>query len=254
MRRPSLPGDDCSIYLFSRLARTKKKFWLSARGGPSFLSTEAAFPPRSHARGDPRRVGGGRSLEQALPLQPWAWPWESVGRGLAASSARRSTFASPLKQPFRLVLTLAATHGASSLALAVFPFSREREIFSNTKQFVCQCRAREIPWSTWSAVGNRTPRTGELRSAPTSTRNSFKTYRSRPQHQTQVHTLRRLILALRAAWGTAVRMEPKAHLGQSYNKQPDVYADSIGKDGTHYCGDVKVVCPLSSSGTIKLLA
>ena len=62
------------------------------------------------------------------------------------------------------------------------------------------------------------------------------------------YTLRRLILALRAAWGTAVRMEPKAHLGQSYNKQPDVDADNIGKDGTHYCGDVKVVCPLSSSG------
>ena len=38
------------------------------------------------------------------------------------------------------------------------------------------------------------------------------------------YTLRRLILALRAAWGTAVRMEPKAHLGQSYNKQPDVDA------------------------------
>ena len=37
-------------------------------------------------------------------------------------------------------------------------------------------------------------------------------------------------------------MEPKAHLGQSYNKQPDVDADNIGKDGTHYCGDVKVVC------------
>ena len=62
------------------------------------------------------------------------------------------------------------------------------------------------------------------------------------------YTLRRLILALRAAWGTAVRMEPKAHLGQSYNKQPDVDADNIGKHGTHYCGDVKVVCPLSSSG------
>ena len=62
------------------------------------------------------------------------------------------------------------------------------------------------------------------------------------------YTLRRLILALRAAWGTAVRMEPKAHLGQSYNKQPDVDADNIGKDGTHYCGDVKVVCSLSSSG------
>ena len=30
--------------------------------------------------------------------------------------------------------------------------------------------------------------------------------------------LQRLILALRAAWGTAVRMEPKGHLGQSYNK------------------------------------
>ena len=60
--------------------------------------------------------------------------------------------------------------------------------------------------------------------------------------------LQRLILALRAAWGTAVRMEPKAHLGQSYNKQPDVDADNIGKDGTHYCGDVKVVCSLSSSG------
>ena len=42
------------------------------------------------------------------------------------------------------------------------------------------------------------------------------------------YTLRRLILALRAAWGTAVRMEPKAHLGQSYNKQPDVDADNIG--------------------------
>ena len=62
------------------------------------------------------------------------------------------------------------------------------------------------------------------------------------------YTLRRLILALRAAWGTAVRMEPKAHLGQSYNKQPDVDADNIGSHGTHYCGDVKVVCPLSSSG------
>ena len=47
------------------------------------------------------------------------------------------------------------------------------------------------------------------------------------------YTLRRLILALRAAWGTAVRMEPKAHLGQSYNKQPDVDADNIGKD-PHY--------------------
>ena len=45
-----------------------------------------------------------------------------------------------------------------------------------------------------------------------------------------------------------MRMEPKAHLGQSYNKQPDVDADNIGKHGTHYCGDVKVVCPLSSSG------
>ncbi|EOD21129.1 hypothetical protein EMIHUDRAFT_241596 [Emiliania huxleyi CCMP1516] len=43
-------------------------------------------------------------------------------------------------------------------------------------------------------------------------------------------------------------MEPKAHLGQSYNKQPDVDADNIGKDGRHCCGDVKVVCPLSSSG------
>jgi len=68
-----------------------------------------------------------------------------------------------------------------------------------------------------------------------------------PQHQTQV-TLRRLILALRAAWGTAVRMEPTSHLGQSYNKQPDVDADSIGTRGRHYCGDVKVVCPLSCSG------
>ena len=31
------------------------------------------------------------------------------------------------------------------------------------------------------------------------------------------YTLRRLILALRAAWGTAVRIEPPNHLGQSYN-------------------------------------
>ena len=31
------------------------------------------------------------------------------------------------------------------------------------------------------------------------------------------YTLRRLILALRAAWGTAVRMEPTAHLGQRTN-------------------------------------
>ena len=29
------------------------------------------------------------------------------------------------------------------------------------------------------------------------------------------YTLRRLILALRSAWGTAVRMEPKAHLGKN---------------------------------------
>ena len=42
------------------------------------------------------------------------------------------------------------------------------------------------------------------------------------------YTLRRLILALRAAWGTAVRMEPKGHLGQSYNKQPDVDASLAG--------------------------
>ena len=34
------------------------------------------------------------------------------------------------------------------------------------------------------------------------------------------YTLQRLILALRAAWGTAVRMEPTNHLGHSYNKQP----------------------------------
>ena len=54
-----------------------------------------------------------------------------------------------------------------------------------------------------------------------------------------------------AAWGTAVRMEPKAHLGQSYNKQPDVYADSIGKDGTHYCGDVKVVCVPSAAAALS---
>jgi len=53
---------------------------------------------------------------------------------------------------------------------------------------------------------------------------------------------------LRAAWGTAVRMEPTPHLGQSYNKQPDVDADYIGRRGRHYCGDVKVVCSLSSSG------
>ena len=43
--------------------------------------------------------------------------------------------------------------------------------------------------------------------------------------------LQRLILALRAAWGTAVRMEPKGHLGQSYNKQPDVDACNIGRGG-----------------------
>ena len=52
-----------------------------------------------------------------------------------------------------------------------------------------------------------------------------------PQHGHNTrhkYTLRRLILALRAAWGTAVRMEPKAHLGQSYNKQPDVDACNIG--------------------------
>ena len=52
----------------------------------------------------------------------------------------------------------------------------------------------------------------------------------------------------RAAWGTAVRMEPKAHLGQSYNKQPDVDAYNIGTGGKRYSGDVKVVCPLTSSG------
>ena len=32
------------------------------------------------------------------------------------------------------------------------------------------------------------------------------------------------------------------------NKQPDVDADNIGSHGRHYCGDVKVVCSLSSSG------
>ena len=32
------------------------------------------------------------------------------------------------------------------------------------------------------------------------------------------------------------------------HKQPDVDADSIGTRGRHYCGDVKVVCPLSCSG------
>ena len=57
-----------------------------------------------------------------------------------------------------------------------------------------------------------------------------------PRHK---YTLRRLILALRAAWGTAVRMEPKAHLGQSYNKQPDVDACNIGRGGKRYSGDVK---------------
>ena len=61
-------------------------------------------------------------------------------------------------------------------------------------------------------------------------------------------TLQRLILALRAAWGTAVRMEPTSHLGHSYNKQPDVDACNIGRGGRRYSGDVKVVCPLSSSG------
>ena len=45
-------------------------------------------------------------------------------------------------------------------------------------------------------------------------------------------TLQRLILALRAAWGTAVRMEPTNHLGHSYNKQPDVDADNIGSHGS----------------------
>ena len=62
------------------------------------------------------------------------------------------------------------------------------------------------------------------------------------------YTLRRLILALRAAWGTAVRMEPKAHLGQSYNKQPDVDACNIGRGGKRFAGDVKGVCPLTSGG------
>ena len=60
--------------------------------------------------------------------------------------------------------------------------------------------------------------------------------------------LQRLILALRAAWGTAVRMEPKGHLGQSYNKQPDVDACNIGRGGKRFSGDVKVVCPLTSGG------
>jgi len=52
--------------------------------------------------------------------------------------------------------------------------------------------------------------------------------------------------AIRAAWGTAVRMEPTSHLG--HNKQPDVDACNIGSGGRRYSGDVKVVCPLSSSG------
>ena len=62
------------------------------------------------------------------------------------------------------------------------------------------------------------------------------------------YTLQRLILALRAAWGTAVRKEPTNHLGHSYNKQPDVDACNIGTGGKRYSGDVKVVCPLTSSG------
>ena len=41
---------------------------------------------------------------------------------------------------------------------------------------------------------------------------------------TKVHSSTPLPRPIRAAWGTAVRMEPKAHLGQSYNKQPDVDA------------------------------
>ena len=57
-------------------------------------------------------------------------------------------------------------------------------------------------------------------------------------------TLQRLILALRAAWGTAVRMEPTNHLGHSCNKYPDVDACNIGGGGRRYSGDVKVVCPL----------
>ena len=61
-------------------------------------------------------------------------------------------------------------------------------------------------------------------------------------------TLQRLILALRAAWGTAVRMEPTNHLRHSYNKQPDVDAFNIGTGGRRFSGDVKVVCPLTSSG------
>ena len=44
-----------------------------------------------------------------------------------------------------------------------------------------------------------------------------------------------------------MRMEPTNHLGQSYNKQPDVNADNIGRGGRHFCGDVKMVCPLSSN-------
>ena len=55
--------------------------------------------------------------------------------------------------------------------------------------------------------------------------------------------LQRLILALRlrAAWGTAVRMEPPNHLCQrvTTNTTRRGYADNIGRGGRHYCGDVK---------------
>ena len=100
---------------------------------------------------------------------------------------------------------------------------------------VLRCSAAWVSPSTWpasqaAAAGKKT-RNGKTHDELGDAAVNVPQQGHNTRHK---YTLRRLILALRAAWGTAVRMEPKAHLGQSYNKQPDVDADNIGKDGTHY--------------------
>ena len=63
-------------------------------------------------------------------------------------------------------------------------------------------------------------KTRNKRSTTTSLAMLLSTFRSKAttsNTRTLRYTLQRLILALRAAWGTAVRMEPTNHLGHSYN-------------------------------------